>query len=90
VDGATQGVRGWVNNSWRTKGARGSGGADVKNKDLWEMLLGECERAYGHGLAIQFWHIPREWNTLADAGAKKVAAEEDAPDQWIDMVHMPF
>ncbi|KAH8744983.1 putative ribonuclease H1 [Diaporthe sp. PMI_573] len=82
VDGATQWVRGWVNKSWRTKGARGSGSADVKNKDLWEMLLGECERVHDAGLAIQFWHIPREWNTLADAGAKKAAAEEDAPDRW--------
>ncbi|KAL1852813.1 hypothetical protein Daus18300_012057 [Diaporthe australafricana] len=88
VDGATQWARGWVNNSWRTKGARGSGGADVKNKDLWEMLLGECERADGFGLAVQFWQIPREWNTLADAGAKKGAAEEDAPDRWADVMCM--
>lgn len=88
VDGATQWVRNWVTNRWRTKGARGSGGADVKNKDLWEMLLGECERAHRVGLAIQFWKIPREWNTLADEGAKKAAGEGDTPDDWRDMMGM--
>lgn len=90
VDGATQWVRGWVNNNWKTKGPSGSGGADVKNKDLWEMLLGECERAHDNGLAIQFWKIPREWNTLADEGAKRGAAREDAADHWEEFVGLPF
>ncbi len=43
------------------------------------MLLGECERSHRKGLAIQFWKIPRERNTLADEGEKKAAAEEEAP-----------
>ncbi|KAI7782589.1 hypothetical protein LA080_013077 [Diaporthe eres] len=90
VDGATQWVQGWVKNAWRTKGRRGSGGAEVKNKDLWEALLGECERYHANGAAIQFWHIPREWNTLADEGAKKGAAEEDAADQYADIEGMAF
>lgn len=89
VDGATQWVRGWVNNDWKTRAQRGGGGGDVKNKDLWEMILGECERAHDNGLAIQFWHIPREWNTIADAGAKEVVAkEEDAPTYWQDLICM--
>ncbi|KAH8743366.1 putative ribonuclease H1 [Diaporthe sp. PMI_573] len=90
VDGATQWVRNWVKNSWRTKGERGGGDADVENKDLWEMLLGECERAHAIGLAIQFWKISREWNTLADEGAKKAAAEGDASDHWKDVIGMAF
>lgn len=77
VDGATEWARGWVKNGWKT-----SGGEPVKNKDLWEMLLGECERAQKNELAIQFWKIPREWNALADGGAKKAAAKGDAPDNW--------
>lgn len=91
VDGATQWVRGWVDNGWRTR-PRGSsgGGGEVKNKDLWEMLLGECERAHGCGLAVQFWKIPREWNTLADEGAKTAAAEGDAPDHWGDIMGLAF
>lgn len=92
VDGATQWARNWVQNGWKTKGASGSGGADVdvKNKDLWKTLLVECDKAHGVGLAIQFWKIPREWNTLADEGAKKAAAEEDAPAKWQDIICLPF
>ncbi|MCQ8206071.1 hypothetical protein NP569_27725, partial [Vibrio parahaemolyticus] len=45
VEGSTQWAKTWVQNSWRTKGKRGTDGSDVKNKDLWEVLLGECERA---------------------------------------------
>ncbi|KAI1180233.1 ribonuclease H-like protein [Nemania sp. FL0916] len=74
--GATQWVRTWVQNGWRTAGNK-----DVKNRDLWEMLLGEAERWHDEGLAIQFWRIPREWNTLADAAAKS-AAEKEPLDQW--------
>ncbi|POS71943.1 RNase H domain-containing protein [Diaporthe helianthi] len=86
VDGATQWAKSWVKNGWKTAGVGGSGGgADVKNKDLWEMLLGECEKAQSFGLAIQFWHIPREWNALADAGAKKGATEGDAAEQWVEV-----
>lgn len=90
VDGATQWAKDWVNNGWKTKGTEGSGGADVKNKDMWELLLGECERAQPFGMAIQFWKIPREWNTLADEGAKKAAAERDASDHWQDVTGLPF
>lgn len=86
VDGATGWVRGWVRNDWRTKGRKGSGGQDVKNRDLWEMLLGECERYHGAGVGVQFWRVPREWNTLADAGAREGAARGDAPERWGDIM----
>lgn len=48
----------------------------VKNKDLWEMLLGEIEHFKGFGTTVKFWRIPRDWNMVADAGAKKGAAME--------------
>ncbi|KAI0442770.1 ribonuclease H-like protein [Xylaria telfairii] len=78
--GSTEWTKTWIKNGWRTAGK-----ADVKNKDLWEMLLGEVERWDDQGLSIQFWKIPRDWNTVADAAAKKAAAEEEAPDRWIEM-----
>lgn len=90
VEGATQWTKKWVRNGWKTMGQKGSGGGDVKNKDLWEALLGECERAEGFGMAIQFWKIPREWNTSADEGAKKAAAEGDALDHWQDVTGQAF
>jgi ribonuclease HI len=54
------------------------------------MLLGECENAHRQGLAIQFWKIPREWNTLADEGAKKAATAEETPAEWLDCQGLAF
>lgn len=68
VEGATRWVRGWLRNGWRTRY-----GAPVKNKDLWQILLGEAERLSDQGLKIRFWRIPREWNTEADKWAKDAA-----------------
>ncbi|KAH8657301.1 ribonuclease H-like domain-containing protein [Ilyonectria robusta] len=82
--GATEWIRGWVRNGWTTRT-----GADVKNKDLWEMLLGEAERWQDRGLAIQFWRIPRELNVEADRAAKEAADDEDVARYYrvIGMLH---
>ncbi|KAK7974012.1 RNase H domain protein [Apiospora arundinis] len=79
VEGSTVWAKNWVRNGWMTKGR-----APVKNSDLWEMLLGEVERWEEKGLAIQFWRIPREWNGVADAAAKK-AAEGYVVDEWTEI-----
>lgn len=78
--GATAWARTWVRNDWRK-----SRNEPVKNKDLWEMLLGEVEKWHAGGLLIQFWRIPREWNTVADAAAKN-AAEQPVEAAWKDVV----
>lgn len=67
VAGATQWVRGWVRNGWVT-----NKNTAVKNRDLWELLL---QRIQDVGLRVLFWRIPREWNGLADHGAKAAAAK---------------
>ncbi|KAF5026350.1 hypothetical protein F66182_1558 [Fusarium sp. NRRL 66182] len=72
VEGATKWVRSWLRKGWKT-----SKGAEVKNKDLWEALLGEVERFDTEGLKIQFWKIPREWNVEADRRAKEAAQDRD-------------
>ncbi|KAK7409385.1 hypothetical protein QQX98_008447 [Neonectria punicea] len=76
AEGATAWTRGWVRKGWKT-----SMGANVKNKDLWEALLGEVERWDSHGLKIQFWRIPRGLNTVADRAAKQAA--ENMGDEHI-------
>ncbi|KAL7627954.1 hypothetical protein AAE478_002150 [Parahypoxylon ruwenzoriense] len=81
VEGSTKWARTWVENDWKT-----SGREDVKNKDLWEMLLGEFERSDDEGLSIRFWRIPREWNQTADAAAKKAASENEVPVAWRDAI----
>ncbi|KAI8669629.1 RNase H type-1 domain-containing protein [Fusarium keratoplasticum] len=49
VKGATEWVSGWLWNGWRTSN-RGA----VKNRDLWEALLGEFERLGELGLKVEF------------------------------------
>ncbi|KAI0968019.1 ribonuclease H-like protein [Xylaria arbuscula] len=83
--GSTVWVKSWVKNDWRTAGK-----ADVKNRDLWEILLGEAERWQAEGLSIQFWKIPREWNEVADAAAKKAAEERQAVPQWTETIGLPI
>ncbi|KUI68426.1 Ribonuclease H1 [Cytospora mali] len=80
VEGATGWVRGWVRNGWKTRN-----GNAVKNKDLWETLLGQAEELHDRGMDIQFWRIPRGLNHIADAAAKK-AAEGDEVDHFVDFV----
>ncbi|KAK0657949.1 ribonuclease H-like domain-containing protein [Cercophora newfieldiana] len=83
VLGSTKWARNWVENGWVTRK-----GVAVKNKDLWEALLGEIEKFKDVGMTVEFWRIPREWNVVADAAAKEAAAEEEAPDQWMEMIGM--
>ncbi|KAF2728344.1 ribonuclease H-like protein [Polyplosphaeria fusca] len=77
VEGATTWAKKWIKNNWLT-----SGHQPVKNADLWKMLLGEVERWSDEGLAIEFWKIPRQWNTIADGAAKKAAAESGVSKHW--------
>lgn len=82
VDGITGWVKGWIRNGWTTRT-----GGEVKNRDLWELLLGEVERWHDLGLRITFWRIPREQNIMADEAAKDAAtwpAEPEFKDVCID------
>jgi ribonuclease HI len=75
VDGATGWARGWVRNGWKTRT-----GDHVKNKDMWELLLGETERWWVRGFRVALWKIPRERNAEADGWAKEAAvARSDEP-----------
>lgn len=71
AEGANCWVKNWLRNNWRTNYG------PVKNKDLWQALLGEFERWEDRGLRIKFWRIPREWNSEADSAAKEAAASAD-------------
>ncbi|KAI3144228.1 hypothetical protein CBS147326_1232 [Penicillium roqueforti] len=79
VEGITKWVKNWIQKDWKT-----SGGTPVKNKDLWQCLLGEMERWDDRGMRIQFWRIPRELNTEADELAK-LAADKDGPQEFEDI-----
>ncbi|KAI1277423.1 ribonuclease H-like protein [Xylaria sp. FL0933] len=78
--GSTLWAKTWVRNGWVRNGSD-----EVKNKDLWEMLLGEAERWRDRGVSIEFWRIPREWNDVADAAAKTAAERDVTAAQWEDI-----
>lgn len=78
--GATEWVLGWIRNGWRT-----SAGGAVRNRDLWEALLGEFDRLEEVGLAVEFWRIPRSLNGAADRAAKQ-AAEYEERDDYVDVM----
>lgn len=81
VEGATKWAKSWVKYGW----VKRNGGA-VKNRDLWEALLGEVEYFKDNGTNIAFWRIPREWNTVADVATKEAAANEEASARWADII----
>lgn len=78
VEGVTSWVRGWLRRDWTTRV-----GAPVKNRDLWECLLGEIEELDKEGMRVSFWRIPRERNTDADYHAR-IAANERRPSIFTD------
>ncbi|ETS86302.1 hypothetical protein PFICI_00130 [Pestalotiopsis fici W106-1] len=79
VEGATKHIKSWIRYGWTTR--QGTG---VKNKDLWELLLGDVERWDREGVKVHFWKIPREWNSVADYSAKTAAAGERVSAEWRD------
>ncbi|KXS17303.1 ribonuclease H-like protein [Gonapodya prolifera JEL478] len=85
VEGATNWARSWVRRGWCTRT-----GDPVKNKDLWELLLGQVERSRSSGLEVELWRVPREWNEVADEAAKEAAAEGGAPLEFHDVVGLEF
>lgn len=58
----------------------------MKNKDLWQVLLGEAERWSERGVKIEFWWIPRNLNIEADHWAGHGANMQDIPDQYEDIL----
>jgi ribonuclease HI len=80
LDGATAWTKGWVRNGWKLQS-----GHNVRNRDLWEMLLGEVERWKNQGVDVCVLNIPREHNADADAAAKEAARTIPDTVQFTDI-----
>lgn len=72
IKGATEYVKVWENNGWKT-----SKKLSVKNRDLWTLLLKQVRFFQGKDMAIVFWRVPRQLIGEADAAAKKAAGEKE-------------
>ncbi|KAK8915367.1 Ribonuclease H [Metarhizium anisopliae] len=80
AEGATTWIRSWVHNRWKT-----STGVEVKNQDMWEMLLGEIGRWDDSGVKIRFWRMPRTLNVMADDATKQAARKAEDPDEYCEI-----
>jgi ribonuclease HI len=85
VLGATTWVRTWAGRDWRT-----SGGKPVVSQDLWKKLLGQLQEYANAGCEVSFWRVPRQWNTIADAAAKRAAEIMEPQDEFtLSGVYLP-
>ncbi|KAF2998107.1 hypothetical protein E8E14_005546 [Neopestalotiopsis sp. 37M] len=84
IGGATEGARSWFHSDWTS-----TNGHPVKDKDLWEVLLGEVERWEEKGLKIEFWKIPDESNSDALAATDSAAGRGVAEPRFTDVCTTP-
>ncbi|RGP69217.1 ribonuclease h [Fusarium longipes] len=80
VNGATAWTQTWARNGWRL-----ANGDDVKNRDLWEILLGEVERLDDQSVSVRLLCIPQENNIFADEAAKTAARTEQDMENFTDI-----
>ncbi|EPS96690.1 hypothetical protein FOMPIDRAFT_1130012 [Fomitopsis schrenkii] len=79
VDGMTD----WLPNKWKRNGMRASDGRTPANLDLFLRLDEEITAIeQTHDIRIGFWHVAREFNTIADRLAKD-AAKRTLPDPTV-------
>lgn len=84
VSGATTWTKKWLSNGWKL-----NSGHDVKNRDLWELLLGEVERWKDEAVEVRLLSIPRHLNTEADIAAKEAARTQPDRATFTDIVFGP-
>ncbi|QPC64351.1 hypothetical protein HYE67_006582 [Fusarium culmorum] len=80
LSGATKWAKIWVSKGWRLHD-----GKPVKNKDLWELLLGEVERWDNEGVEVCLLNIPRHLNQEADKAAKMASATKPEKTEFTDV-----
>ncbi|KAK5019807.1 hypothetical protein LTR16_000253 [Cryomyces antarcticus] len=82
VKGATVWSDRWMRNGWRL-----SNGENVRNQDLWELLLDVISTQKEYGLNVEFWRIPRGLNMKADSLAKTAAAQSPRQLYFTELEH---
>ncbi|QPC73243.1 hypothetical protein HYE68_003995 [Fusarium pseudograminearum] len=80
MTGATTWAKAWVTKGWKLRD-----GNPVKNKDLWQLLLGEVERWDDEGVDICLLNIPRHLNREADEAARVAATTKPDKIEFTDI-----
>lgn len=82
-------IQKWQQNNWMTSGFQGRKPQAVKNKDLWEQIVGIQNTLQGLGIALTVVHVKghsgHEFNDQCDKLA--VAASTDSTKHLIDNVY---
>ena len=76
---ATQRIQRWESEGWKTFDQKTRQLADIKNQDLWKLLLNLIRTLQADGVKVSFWRIPRALNERADKFAKIGAESEEVP-----------
>ncbi|KAJ7364854.1 ribonuclease H-like domain-containing protein [Mycena albidolilacea] len=71
-----KGMTEWVP-QWKVRSSRCRQGKAPKNRDLFQRLEAAVSEYERQGLKIQFFHVPREFNFIADGLAKRATAGPD-------------
>jgi ribonuclease HI len=69
-----KGMTEWVL-KWEKNGYRNAAGRPVVNQELFKQALNNLELLEHKGIKVQFWHVPREENSFADALANAALDE---------------
>jgi ribonuclease HI len=75
----TQRIKKWGKEGWKTFDHSTKRRQDVKNQDLWKLLLSLVRTLQGEGVEVSFWRIPRASNERADRFAKYGAEHAEVP-----------
>lgn len=66
VFGITERIKRWEVENWKTFDQSLRLRVDVKNQDLWKLLLHVIRTLQSKGVSVSFWRIPRKWNDRVD------------------------
>jgi len=66
VFGITERIKRWEVENWKTFDQSLRLRVDVKNQDLWKLLLHVIRTLQSKGVSVSFWRFPRKWNDRAD------------------------
>ncbi|KAM0746379.1 ribonuclease H-like protein [Meredithblackwellia eburnea MCA 4105] len=76
-----KGITEWYPN-WKRKGWKTSSGSTPSNLDLFHKLDDILSKHESNGISIGFWHVARQYNTMADRLAKQ-GKEIDDPSRTL-------
>ncbi|KAK0104947.1 hypothetical protein ONS95_005208 [Cadophora gregata] len=80
AEGATTRAKRWESVGWRTYNRKQKNHTDVKDHDLWQLLLVEIRKLHSKGVRVSFWRVPYEHGKTSEEVAQEAAEDDGLPD----------